>query len=103
MYLLQPVNIEIYLIMNRQLVVTLLLFGCGLFELSVEGRTSEELLITLPNGGRLAGRGLKSHDGRAIKAFMGIPYAEPPLNALRFKVNACMFKCSFGFRFYVNF
>lgn len=77
--------------MDCQLIVTLLLLGFGLIELSVEGRTSEELLITLPNGSRLAGRGLKSHDGRAIKAFMGIPYAQPPLNALRFKVNACTF------------
>lgn len=77
--------------MDCQLIVTLLLLGCGLLELSVEGRTSEELIITLPNGSRLAGRGLKSHDGRAIKAFMGIPYAQPPLNALRFKVNACTF------------
>lgn len=72
--------------MNCQLIVTLLLLGCGLFDLSVEGRTAEELLITLPNGSKLAGRGLKSHDGRAIKAFMGIPYAQPPLGDLRFKV-----------------
>lgn len=81
------VSIAIRVIMNCQLVATFLLLGCGLFELSVEGRTSEELLVTLPNGSKLAGRGLQSHDGRAIKAFMGIPYAQPPLGDLRFKVN----------------
>lgn len=73
--------------MNSKLVVAFLLLGCGLFELSnVEGRTAEELQVTLPNGSKLVGRGLQSHDGRAIKAFMGIPYAQPPLGDLRFKV-----------------
>lgn len=86
--------------MNCQLFVTFLLLGCGLFEWSVEGRTAEELLVTLPNGSKLAGRGLKSHDGRAIKAFMGIPYAEPPLGDLRFKVNSVKL---FSIRFVVNF
>lgn len=74
--------------MNFQLAVAFLLLGCGLFELSVEGRTSKELLIILPNGSKLIGRGLQSHDGRAIKAYMGIPYAQPPLGELRFRVSS---------------
>lgn len=67
-------------------IAAFLLVECILFELGVESRTSEELRLTLPNGSKLVGRGLLSHDGRPIKAYMGIPYAEPPLDDLRFRV-----------------
>lgn len=77
--------------MNWQLVVAFFIVGRGLLELSVEGRTSEELLVTLPNGSKLLGRALRSHDGRAIKAYMGIPYAQPPIDDLRFKVSSIFF------------
>lgn len=73
-------------IMHCHLVVIFLL-GINLLEPSVESRTSEELRITLPNGSKLVGRALRSHDGRMIKAYMGIPYAQPPLGKLRFKVS----------------
>lgn len=82
-----------------QFAVTFLLLGCGLFDRSVEGRTSKELLITLPNGSELSGRALQSHDGRPFKAYMGIPYAQPPLGDLRFKVSLRFFK---RFEFLLN-
>lgn len=52
----------------------------------INGRTSDILKVTLPHGGVLVGRYLVSHDGHGIRAFMGVPYAEPPINELRFKV-----------------
>ncbi|XP_031627736.1 venom carboxylesterase-6 [Contarinia nasturtii] len=52
---------------------------------SISARTSNELRITLPNGSKLVGRQLRSHEGRPIKAFLGIPYAKPPVGHLRFK------------------
>lgn len=64
----------------------LALLVCNLFSVII-ARTSDELRVTLPNGSKLVGRALQSHNGRPIKAFMGIPYAKPPLNHLRFKVN----------------
>lgn len=94
-------SIVIRLIMNCSLGVTILFLCCGLFEQCVEGRTSEDLRITLPNGSKLVGRGLQSHDGKVIKAFMGIPYAQPPLGNLRFKVNdLCLYRLRFEFQFF---
>lgn len=49
-------------------------------------RTANDLRITLSNGNKLIGRSLRSLNGRPIKAFMGIPYAKPPLGERRFKV-----------------
>lgn len=75
--------------MKFYLIVTFILFvDFGYFKCSVDARTSDELRITLPNESKLIGRALRSHDGRPIKAFMGIPYAKPPIGELRFKVNS---------------
>lgn len=52
-----------------------------------DGRTSEVLKVTLPNKGKLVGRYLTSQNGTGFRAFMGVPYAEPPIGELRFKVN----------------
>lgn len=49
-------------------------------------RTSDELRVTLQDGSKLVGRTLRSHSGRSIKAYLGIPYAKPPIGQLRFKV-----------------
>lgn len=59
---------------------------CLMFNKS-SGRTSNELRVSLPNGSKLVGRHLRSHDGKGIRAFMGIPYAEPPVGDLRFRVS----------------
>lgn len=73
--------------MNKQLVVLLFIsISISLIAL-ISARTSDELRVTLPNGSKLVGRTLRSHDGRTIKSFLGVPYAKPPLGQLRFKVN----------------
>ncbi|XP_055911613.1 venom carboxylesterase-6 [Eupeodes corollae] len=51
----------------------------------VHCRTSDILKVELQDGGILVGRHLTSHNGRHVRAFMGIPYAEPPVGELRFK------------------
>lgn len=69
------------------------LFYCfcliALFVINVQCRTAKELRVTLANGSKIVGRFRKSHDGRGIRAFQGIPYAEPPVGELRFKVIIC--------------
>lgn len=67
-------------------IVTIFLLIVGIIELALTF-TSDELRITLSNGSKLVGRYLRSYSGRPIKAFMGIPYAKPPLGPLRFKVS----------------
>lgn len=37
------------------------------------------------NNGKILGRYMTSESGRSIRAFLGIPYAEPPIRELRFK------------------
>ncbi|XP_050072058.1 juvenile hormone esterase [Anopheles maculipalpis] len=51
----------------------------------ITARTSDKLKITLPHGGTLIGRYLNAYSGQGILAFLGIPYAKPPINELRFK------------------
>lgn len=53
---------------------------------TIDGRTSESLRVTLPDNSKIVGRYLTTHDGKGIRAFMGVPYAEPPIGPLRFKV-----------------
>jgi carboxylesterase type B len=58
----------------------LILFVCGLSQ----ARTSKDLKVRIDDG-RIIGRYLTSESGRTIRAFMGIPYAEPPVGNLRFR------------------
>lgn len=51
----------------------------------IYSRTSESLKVKI-SAGSLVGRHLTTHNGRAMRAFMGIPYAQPPVGELRFKV-----------------
>lgn len=71
--------------MNKRFAISLFIAVVALFGFIV-ARTSDELRITLPSGSKLVGRALRSHGGRSIKAFLGIPYAKPPVGHLRFKV-----------------
>lgn len=50
----------------------------------VHSRTSDDLKVRFESG-RVIGRYLTSESGRTIRAFMGIPYAEPPVGNLRFR------------------
>lgn len=45
---------------------------------------TEDLTIRI-NDGQILGRYMTSESGRTIKAFMGIPFASPPVGNLRFK------------------
>ncbi|XP_002061222.3 venom carboxylesterase-6 [Drosophila willistoni] len=66
---------------GRSLLLLLLLVCLN----SSESRNSESLRIQLNHGGWLIGRHLTTHNGRHMRAFMGIPYALPPVGELRFK------------------
>lgn len=54
---------------------------------SAESRTSDRLKVRLPHGGILVGRYMTTHSGKGVRAFRGVPYAQPPVDDLRFKVN----------------
>lgn len=71
--------------MNQHLFIVAIISVFCLFGL-ISARTSDELRITLPDKSKLIGRTLRSHSGKSIKAFLGIPYAKPPIGHLRFKV-----------------
>lgn len=45
---------------------------------------SSDLLLNIKDG-QILGRYITSETGKIIKAFMGIPYAQPPIGNLRFK------------------
>lgn len=61
----------------KLLVIFTLIFGLAL---------GSDDIVTISQG-KLKGSTLKSRNGRKFKAFQGIPYAKPPINDLRFKVN----------------
>lgn len=77
--------------MNKQVLVLLFISILNSLIVLITARTSDHLRITLPNGSKLIGRTLRSHSGRSIKSFLGVPYAKPPLGHLRFKVNVYHF------------
>ncbi|KAL1491255.1 hypothetical protein ABEB36_011876 [Hypothenemus hampei] len=65
--------------MMKVSLVIVLLFWCGFGHAKFEGP-----LIESPSG-KLQGKLLRTRNGRQIAAFMGIPYARPPVGQLRFQ------------------
>ena len=43
--------------------------------------------IAVTKSGMVEGYFMRSADGRLISAFEGVPFAEPPINEFRFRVN----------------
>lgn len=71
---------------NRTLTsVQLTVFFVILSSIAITARISDKLKVTLPHGGTLIGRYLTTYSGQGILAFLGIPYAKPPIDDLRFK------------------
>lgn len=55
-----------------------------LFHFCFSFQDTEDLTLRI-NDGEILGRYITSHSGRTISAFMGIPFARPPVGDLRFK------------------
>lgn len=70
--------------MNVVLVISIFLFDA--FGTSISSISDESPIVITDLGG-IRGKILESRLGREFTAFRGIPYAEPPINELRFKVN----------------
>ncbi|XP_054728696.1 venom carboxylesterase-6-like [Anastrepha obliqua] len=71
-------------LMPAMIFILCLLVWSDLYALTA-ARTSDILKVQLPHGGVLVGRHQISHKGRHVRAFLGIPYALPPVGELRFK------------------
>jgi acetylcholinesterase len=54
------------------------------FSLSQKDDDNDPLVITTDKG-KVRGTVLSSHTGKKVDAWMGIPYAQPPIGALRFR------------------
>ena len=66
----------------------LLLISCISAVLFKECWASDDQLLVSVEQGQLRGSYMKAQNGRQIAAFRGIPYAEPPVDQLRFQVTS---------------
>lgn len=63
--------------------ITIAILGCCTFTVG-EAKVSDELKVRLSHGGGVIGKYITSHQGHGVLGFYGIPFAEPPIGALRF-------------------
>ncbi|KAL3288034.1 hypothetical protein HHI36_002486 [Cryptolaemus montrouzieri] len=70
------------MILNRNNSYIMFLFFLLNFLISTANSENPNLII---NDGQLEGTIMRTKGGRAFSAFLGIPYAEPPMGELRFK------------------
>lgn len=54
------------------------------FNLAKSWEDKSQLTVEI-NDGKILGRYMTSKSGRHVRAFLGIPYAQPPIGDLRFK------------------
>lgn len=54
---------------------------------NINCRTAKDLRLNLEDGSPIVGKYLKTFYGAGIRAFIGIPYAKPPVGDLRFSVS----------------
>ncbi|KAG8193034.1 hypothetical protein JTE90_028150 [Oedothorax gibbosus] len=64
----------------RTYCIVLVLFVC-----KCAGQQDRDLPLVSTKSGQIRGKVLKLTDGKEVAAFLGIPFAEPPLGELRFK------------------
>lgn len=64
-------------------VIVQLTILCSLLSAS-ETKVSEELRVVLSHGGGVIGKYITSQKGNGIRAFLSVPFAEPPVGPLRF-------------------
>lgn len=69
--------------MKTAIFITLLMLNLAVNFSSGE---DEQPIVNVPTLGRLRGSQLSSASGKKFHAFRAIPYAEPPVGDLRFKV-----------------
>lgn len=55
-----------------------------IYNIFCDARTAENLRVRIDDG-KIIGRYMTSISGRGIRAFLGLPYAAPPIGELRFK------------------
>ncbi|XP_017483494.1 PREDICTED: venom carboxylesterase-6-like [Rhagoletis zephyria] len=84
--MLYETRFGVYLAATRTIIFgALFLLTLSIHFDSIAARTADVLKVELPHGGVLVGRHRVSHKGRHMRAFMGVPYALPPVGELRFK------------------
>lgn len=64
--------------------------------LSSQQSFSEEEMIAQSESGPLRAAEMASSDGRPFLAFLGVPYAEPPVGQLRFQVASSLNRSAVG-------
>ena len=73
---------------SQPLFIALLMLVLTLSANYSSAEPEEQPIVNVPTLGRIGGSQLSSSSGRKFHAFRAIPYAEPPVGDLRFKVRS---------------